>query len=297
MVVTVKTNSRKYSKKSSTGAKEDATKKALEMLEQGVSSVFNDENYKSYLSTMAKFYNYSFGNCFLIKAQCPQASYVAGFNSWKNNFKRTVKKGEKGLMILAPNPYEKKVIEEDADGNEVETVVKGLRFKTAYVFDISQTEGEPLPSICNSLTGDSDMYSKYIKSIKAVSPVPVRFEHIKGGAHGYYSHVEKVIAIEEQDSQIQQMKTATHELAHSLLHNKENGEQAQADRRTKEVQAESVAYVVCNHFGIDTSSYSFEYIATWSAGKEIKELKASLDIIQKTAKSIIDGLTKQLATA
>lgn len=294
MVVTVKTNSKKHSAKRTASTKDDTTKKALEMLEQGVSDVFTSENYRNYLSTMSKFYNYSFGNCLLIKAQCPQASYVAGFNAWKNNFKRFVKKGEKGLLILAPNPYEKKIVEQDEDGEDVETIVKGLRFKATYVFDVSQTDGEPLPTICNSLTGDNDMYEKYIAGIKAISPVPVRFEHINGGAHGYYSHAEKVIAVEERDSQTQQMKTITHELAHSILHNKENGEQASTDRRTKEVQAESVAYVVCNHFGIDTSSYSFEYVATWSAGKETKELKASLDIIQKTAKSIIERMEKAL---
>ena len=293
MVVTVKTNSKKHSAKRNASTKDDSTKKALEMLEQGVSNVFTSENYQNYLSTMAKFYNYSFGNCLLIKAQCPQATYVAGFNSWKNNFKRFVKKGEKGLLILAPNPYEKKLVEQDEDGEDVETIVKGLRFKATYVFDVSQTDGEPLPTICNSLAGDNDMYEKYIAGIKAISPVPVRFEHIDG-AHGYYSHTEKVIAVEEKDSQTQQMKTITHELAHSILHNKENGEQASTDRRTKEVQAESVAYVVCNHFGIDTSSYSFEYVATWSAGKETKELKASLDIIQKTAKSIIERMEKAL---
>lgn len=276
-------------------------KEITDKLEQGIQDLFDSEKYTSYLKTMAKFHNYSFRNTLLIVMQNPQASYVAGYGAWQTKFKRQVRKGEKGIKIFAPAPYKKTVEEKtfDKDGNahieEKEIVVPA--FKLTTVFDISQTDGEDLPMLgTDRLVGNVSDYGKFFETLKNISPVPISFEDIQGGANGYYHQIEKRIAVQENMSEVQTVKTAVHEIAHAKLHAiPENKDEAvKIDRRTREVQAESVAYTVCQHFGIDTSDYSFGYIAGWSSGRETEELKQSLEVIRNTAAEFIDAIEEKL---
>ena len=292
----------------------DKIKKITARLEQGVTELFESERYKEYLRVMSKFHNYSFNNTLLIAIQKPDASLVAGFSSWKNNFGRTVKKGEKGIKIIAPAPSkrteERQLIDPDTrlpmlDENgeplkvKVELVIP--KYKVVHVFDVSQTEGRELPDIAvDELTGDVGQYHEFLDALVSVSPVPVGFESISGGAHGYYSPIEKRIAVKDDLSEIQTLKTLIHEIAHAMLHDVDpsaikEGISNLPDRYTREVQAESVAYVVCQHYGLDSSEYSFGYIAGWSKGKELTELKCSLETIRNAAAEIIDGIDEQLA--
>lgn len=259
-------------------------------LEDGVKAVFESENYRNYLTTMGKFHNYSFGNCIMIAIQRPDATQVAGFKAWKTKFHRTVKKGEKGIQILAPCPHKRTIDVPLADGGTEQREITFITYRAAYVFDVSQTEGEDLPEIVKTLSADVTGYDELITKLIAVSPVPVSFEEVPGGANGFFSWSEKRIVVKAGMSQSQTVKTLVHEIAHSILHDKENGEQKDADRRTMEVQAESVSYAVNNYLGIDSSDYSFGYVAGWSSGKDVKELKASLEVIHKTAVDIIDRL-------
>ena len=281
-------------------------------LEQGIKELFESERFKEYLRTMSKFYNYSFNNTLLIAMQKPEATYVAGYTSWQRNFDRQVMKGEKGIKILAPAPY--KVQEErekidpatqkpviGADGKAVTETVEVLRpaFKVVSVFDVSQTDGKELPDIIvDELKGTVENYEAFFDAIKQESPVPVSFEDIPGGAKGFFSPVESRIAIQEGMSEIQTVKTAIHEIAHAKLHavnpDEKTAPEDKKDRHTKEVEAESVAYTVCQRYGIETSDYSFGYIAGWSSGKETKELKSSLDTIRKTAAEMIEGIDAKL---
>ena len=276
-------------------------KEITDKLEQGIQDLFDSEKYTSYLKTMAKFHNYSFRNTLLIVMQNPQASYVAGYGAWQAKFKRQVRKGEKGIKIFAPAPYKKTVEEKtfDKDGNahieEKEIVVPA--FKLTTVFDISQTEGEDLPMLgTDRLVGNVSDYGKFFETLKNISPVPISFEDIQGGANGYYHQTEKRIAVQENMSEVQTVKTAVHEIAHAKLHAipENKGEAVKIDRRTREVQAESVAYTVCQHFGIDTSDYSFGYIAGWSSGRETEELKQSLEVIRNTSAKFIDAIEDKL---
>lgn len=264
-------------------------KEITKELEKGVNEVFQGDAYKRYLEFAAKFYNYSLNNCILIWSQKPDASLVAGYKAWQTKFKRQVKKGEKAIQILAPIPRKFKKEVEDEDGNKTEKEIQYTAFTTAYVFDISQTEGEDLPRLIKDLTGSVENYNKLLEKLTAVAPVPVSFENITSGAKGYYSSSKNKIAIKENMSELQTIKTLIHEISHSILHS-EDGEQKDTDRHTAEVQAESVAFTVCSYLGLDTSDYSFGYVASWSAGKEVKELTASMEVIRKTAKSIIEGL-------
>lgn len=254
-------------------------------LEQGVKDVFTSEKYIEYLTVMSRFHNYSARNCLLIAIQCPEASHVAGFKAWEK-FNRHVKKGEKAIRILAPVPC--KVTKTDDDGNEKE--VTFMKFRPTCVFDVSQTEGEDLPTLCDRLTGDVTGFEDLFDKLQQIAPVPVRFDSITCGAAGYFSHADHEIVINEGMSETQTIKTAVHEIAHAILHDKDTGEEKDADRNTKEVQAESVAYTVCQYLGIDTTSYSFEYVAGWSSDRDVKELLTSLDTIQKTARDIIDQI-------
>lgn len=288
-------------------------KEITDRLETGIQELFESERYKAYLTTMSKFHSYSFNNTLLIAMQGGQL--VAGYNKWRDNFHRNVKKGEKAIKILAPAPFKakKEVQKLDAQGRPVMgkdgkpvTEVQEIQvpaFKIVSVFDVSQTEGEPLPSIgVEELTGSVERYGEFFKALEQTSPVPIGFEDIPGGSHGYYHLTEKRIAIQAAMSELQTLKTAIHEIAHSKLHaiDPEAPAIEQADRpdsRTREVQAESVAYAVCQHYGLDTSDYSFGYVAGWSSGKELKELKASLETIRATAHeliTIIDGHLAQL---
>ena len=289
----------------------DRMKEITDRLETGIQELFESERYKAYLTSMAKFHSYSFNNTLLIAMQGGQL--VAGYNKWRDDFHRNVKKGEKAIKILAPAPFKakKEVQKLDAQGRPVMgkdgkpvTEVQEIQvpaFKIVSVFDVSQTEGEPLPSIgVEELTGSVERYGEFFKALEQTSPVPIGFEDIPGGSHGYYHLTEKRIAIQEGMSELQTLKTAIHEIAHSKLHaiDPEAPAIEQADRpdsRTREVQAESVAYAVCQHYGLDTSDYSFGYVAGWSSGKDLKELKASLETIRATAHELITTIDGHLA--
>lgn len=289
-------------------------KEITDRLEAGIQALFESEQYKAYLTAMSKFHNYSFNNTLLIAMQKPDASLVAGFGKWRDDFERHVKKGEKGIKILAPSPYKvKKQMEKidpatqkpviGADGKPVteEREIEIPAFRVVTVFDVSQTEGKEIPDIAVSeLTGSVEQYQDFFTALEKASPVPIAFENIEGGAHGYYHLEEKRIAIDEGMSELQTLKTAIHEIAHAKLHaiDKDAPATEQADRpdrRTREVQAESVAYAVCQHYGLDTSDYSFGYVAGWSSGRELSELKASLETIRKAANELITDIDNHLA--
>ena len=284
-----------------------------EKLEQGIKELFESEKYKTYLNTMSKFHNYSFNNTMLIAMQKPDATLVAGFKAWQKNFDRHVKKGEKGIRILAPAPYKIKEEQEkldpitgeimlDKNGMPIteEVEIKIPAFRVVPVFDVSQTDGKELPDIgVNELSGSVEDYEDFMQALTEVSPVPITYEDIEGEAKGYFHTTDHRIAIQEGMSQSQTVKTAIHEVAHAKLHDREQNQDIDTvldkDRNTKEVEAESVAYTVCQHFGIDTSDYSFGYIAGWSSDRDMKELKSSLDTIRKTASELITGIEDRLA--
>ncbi len=275
----------------------------LQQLEAGVASIYESEGYKRYLDTMSKFHNYSVNNCILIAMQKPDASYVAGYTAWKDKFHRQVLKGEKGITIIAPSQYKKNVdvsvVDEygsqvmDAAGRPLteqkEVTYQG--FRTATVFDVSQTEGEPLPSIVSDLMDPVQDYDEYFSAIKDLSPVPVRFDNIESGAKGYFSPTKQEIVLQRGMSEEQTIKTLLHECAHARLGH--GGDDDHSDRRTHEVQAESVAYCCCRAIGLDTSDYSFGYIAGWSSGQDQKELKASLQTIRDQADQMIKGIEEK----
>lgn len=281
-------------------------------LEQGIKELFESEKFKEYLTTMSKFYNYSFNNTLLIAMQKPDATLIAGYTSWQRNFDRHVMKGEKGIKILAPAPYKAQEEREkidpatqkpvlDADGKPVTETVEVMRpaFKVVSVFDVSQTDGKELPDIAvDELTGSVENYAAFFEALKQESPVPISFEDIPGGAKGYFSHAENRIAIQEGMSEIQTVKTAIHEIAHAKLHainpDEKVAPEERKDRHTKEVEAESVAYTVCQRYGIETSDYSFGYIAGWSSDKDTKELKGSLETIRSTAAEMIESIDAKL---
>lgn len=279
----------------------DRLKEITDKLEKGLQDLFSSGQYADYLKTMSKFYSYSASNTLLIYLQRPDASRVAGYGDWQKNFKRHVKRGEHGIKILAPCPYKQQVEREQTgpDGRAVTVTEEVTRaaFKPVTVFDVSQTEGEPLPSLgVNELTGDVEHYPDFFEALKQVSPFPVGFEAITTGAKGYCNYAEQRIAINEGMAEVQNVKTAIHEITHATLHNyyaekeKEVPPEQRKDQRTREVEAESVAYTVCQHYGIETSDYSFGYIAGWSSDKQTKELKASLATIRETAAGLIDSI-------
>ena len=289
-------------------------KEITDRLEQGIAELFDSERYREYLKVMSKFHNYSFRNTVLIAMQKPDASLVAGFSAWKNNFERNVMKGQKGIKIIAPSPYkikqemqkidphtQKPVIGKDGKPVTEEKEVTIPAYKVVSVFDVSQTEGKELPDIAvDELTGDVDRYKDFFAALEKTSPVPIAFENIEGGSHGYYHLEDKRIAINEGMSELQTLKTAIHEIAHAKLHDidlnaPKDEQQPHVDRRTREVEAESVAYTVCQHYGLDTSDYSFGYVAGWSSGRELSELKSSLETIRSAAAEIINSIDENLA--
>ena len=288
-------------------------KEITDRLEQGITELFESERYREYLRVMSKFHNYSINNTLLIAMQKPDASLVAGFSAWKNNFERNVMKGQKGIKIIAPSPYkikqemqkidphtQKPIIGKDGKPVTEEKEVTIPAYKVVSVFDVSQTEGKELPDIAvDELTGDVDRYKDFFAALEKTSPVPIAFENIEGGSHGYYHLEDKRIAINEGMSELQTLKTAIHEIAHAKLHdidlNAPKDEQPRVDRRTREVEAESVAYTVCQHYGLDTSDYSFGYVAGWSSGRELSELKSSLETIRSAAAEIINSIDENLA--
>ena len=289
-------------------------KEITDRLEQGITELFDSERYKEYLRVMSKFHNYSFNNTLLIAMQKPDASLIAGFTAWKNQFQRNVKKGEKGIKIIAPSPFkikqetekidpqtQKPVIGKDGKPVTEEKEITIPAYKVVSVFDVSQTEGQELPDIAvDALTGDVEQYSDFFAALEKTSPVPIGFEKIEGGAHGYYHLEDKRIALDEGMSELQTLKTAIHEIAHAKLHDidlnaPKDEQQPRVDRRTREVEAESVAYTVCQHYGLDTSDYSFGYVAGWSSGRELAELKSSLETIRSAAADIINSIDGHIA--
>ena len=285
-------------------------KEITERLEQGVKEIFTSERYTEYLDTMSKFHNYSFNNTLLITMQKPDATLVAGYQAWQKKFNRHVKRGEKGIQIIAPTPVkEKQEIEKiDPDTQEpiigedgqpeteiVEMVIP--RFRVATVFDVSQTEGEPIAELdVPELTGSVQFYDIFMEALQDISPVPVRFMEIDGEAKGYYHQTEKYIAIKTGMSNLQSMKTGVHEVAHAILHDSDvmDVDGIIKGKTAKEVEAESIAYIVCSHFGLDTSEYSFTYIASWCESQNMKTLKASMDTIRKTSAGIIENIEAKM---
>jgi len=285
----------------------DKLKELTDKLEQGVKDFYQDDRYKEYLGTMSKFHNYSLKNTMLIAHQNPNATLVAGFHTWKNNFGRSVLKGEKGIKIFAPAPYmikkEMEKIDPDTgipvfgnDGKpiteEVEVVVPN--FKIVSVFDVSQTDGKEMPTLATELSGGVENYEKSFAALQAVSPAPIEFESMKS-RKGYYNYEDKRIAVKDGMDERQNIKTAIHEIAHAVLHDNElNDDKLGKNRAQREIEAESVAYVVCQHYGIDSSEYSFGYVAAWSENKEVTELKNSLENIRSAACEIINGIDENM---
>lgn len=294
----------------------DRIKEITAGIEQGIKDLFESDRYRKYLSTMSRFHKYSLNNVMLIHSQMPDATLVAGFNKWKNSFGRHVKKGEKGIQILAPTPYKIKVEKEkldpdtklpmiDENGNPVteEKEVSIPMFKVVSVFDVTQTEGKPLPQLAYSLSGAVEHYEEFMEALKRTSTVPIKVEHTEKNVDGFFDLTNQSITIQAGMSEIQTVCAVIHEIAHSRLHNydhmtelADDGETllapAEKDRNTEEVEAESISYAVCQYFGIETAENSFGYIASWSQGKELKELRASLETINRTSSELISGIEK-----
>ena len=287
-------------------------KEITERLEKGVKGIFTSEKYMEYLRVMSQFHNYSFSNTLLIAMQKPDATLVAGYDAWQKKFERNVMKGEKAIKIFAPAPRkveveqdmldpetQKPILDENGEVKKETVTVKQPFFKITSVFDVSQTEGKPLPELdtVKDLTASVEEYNIFFEALKRTSKVPIDFQPIEGGSHGFYHQKEKRIAIAEGMSEAQNIKTGIHEIAHSRLHDVDTTDAEKGimvDRRTREVQAESVAYTVCQYYGIDTSEYSFGHIAGWSEGKEMKELRSSMEVIRREADSMIKEIDRNL---
>jgi len=295
-------------------------KEITDSIETGIMELFESDKYKSYLQTMSRFHKYSLNNTLLISMQKPDATLVAGFNKWRDGFSRFVKKGEKGIKIIAPTPYKIKEEREKLDpqtkaplldaGGKVQTEEVEIQipmFRVVSVFDVSQTEGEPLPTLASDLSGNVEQFDAFMEAIKRTAPVPIEMKPLPEDTDGYYHTEDKRIALREGMSEVQTVSAAIHEVAHSLLHNREMEKELQAqqgenpkpmkpkDRNTEEVEAESISFAVCNYFGIQTAENSLGYIAAWSKGKELAELRASLETINKTSSELISGIDKHFA--
>ncbi|XIJ20933.1 YodL domain-containing protein [Lacrimispora sp. JR3] len=295
-------------------------KEIIDSIETGIKELFESDKYKSYLQTMSRFHKYSLNNTMLISMQKPDATLVAGFNKWRDGFSRYVKKGEKGIKIIAPTPYKIKEEREkldpqtkapvlDASGKvqteEVEIQIP--MFRVVSVFDVSQTEGEPLPTLASNPTGNVEQFEVFMEAVKRTAPVPIEIKPMSEDMDGYYHIEDRRIAIREGMSEVQTISAAIHEVAHSLLHNREMEKELQAqqcenkkpmkpkDRNTEEVEAESISFAVCSYYGIQTAENSLGYIATWSKGKELAELRASLETINKTSSVLISGIDTHFA--
>ncbi|MDO5545865.1 MAG: YodL domain-containing protein [Eubacteriales bacterium] len=294
---------------------QERLREITEGIEQGIKELFESEKYRQYLSTMSRFHRYSVNNVTLIHMQMPNATHVAGYNKWRDQFERHVKKGEHGITIIAPTPFKKKIEEQkldpdtrapmlDADGKVIteEKEIEIPMFRPVKVFDVSQTEGKPLPQLASDLTGDVQQFDAFMEALRRASPVPITIEPMKADMDGFFSPADQRIAIRAGMSEVQTVSAAVHEIAHSKLHNYEKEQEAAAagdetreppkkkDRATEEVEAESISYTVCQYYGIQTGENSFGYIATWSKGKELPELRASLETINKTANSLITDI-------
>ena len=279
----------------------DKMKEITDRLEQGILGIYESDRYADYLRTMSKFHDYSLNNTILIAMQ--GGNLVKGYKQWEKEFDRHVKPGEKAIKILAPSPFTvKKQVEKidpdtqkpvfDKDGKPVteEKEIKIPAFRVVSVFDVSQTEGKELPTLTYELTGNVEQYKDFFAALEKTSPFAMGFEALSGGVKGRCNYEEKRIIINEGMDELQNIKTAIHEIAHATLHDIDKDAPERPDRRTREIQAESVAYAVCQHYGLDTSDYSFGYIAGWSSGKELAELKGSLETIRSTAAKLIDTI-------
>ena len=289
-------------------------------IEVGIQDLFQSDKFADYLRTMSRFHNYSYNNTILIHMQMPNATHVAGFNKWKNQFGRHVKKGERGLTIIAPTPFKKRVEEMkldpdtrapvlDNDGNIVmeEREIEIPLFRPVKVFDVSQTEGRPLPSLISPLTGDVQQYEAFMEALRRTSPLPINMEPLRPGLDGLCNYTRQVISIREGMSQVQTVCASVHEITHATLHDKEHtrltaaaGDETKEppkpkDENTMEVEAESVSYTVCQYYGIETGANSLGYIATWSKDRSLPELKASLETICKTASALINSIDRHFA--
>lgn len=298
----------------------DRMREIVDSIETGIKELFESDKYRQYLSTMSRFHRYSVNNTMLIYMQRPDATHVAGFNKWRDQFGRNVMKGEKGIKIIAPTPYKKKIEEVkldpdtkapmlDADGKVVveEKEVKIPMYKVVSVFDVSQTEGKPLPQLASDLNGNVQQYEVFMEALRRSSPVPMEIKPIERDTDGYFNSTSQSITIRDGMSQVQTVCAAVHEIAHAKLHNYEKERRTAAagdettekvkpkDRHTEEVEAESISYAVCQYYGIETAENSFGYIATWSQGKELKELRASLETISKTASGLISDIDRHFA--
>jgi len=295
-------------------SQKERIKEITDSIEQGIKDMFNSDNYRKYLRTMSRFHNYSVNNIILIQMQCPDATHVAGFHKWKNEFGRNVRKGERGIRILAPAPVKKKIEmtkidphtqmpAKDENGNDIteEKEIKIPYFKVVSVFDVSQTDGRPLPAIVSTLDGRVEKYDIFLEALKRSSPVPIGFKKLAPNLDGYFSPKDQAITLREGMSEVQTVCAAVHEIAHAKLHDYDNQPTVEVEegvfeeperkgRRTEEVEAESVAYSVCQYFHIETAENSFGYIAGWSQGKELKELRESLETINKTASELITDM-------
>lgn len=282
---------RKYSRDQNRKSQRERIQEISEELERGVQSMFESEQYKKWLDVCSRFHSYSLNNTILITMQRPDASYVGSFGLWKK-LGRSVKKGEHGIRILAPYKY--KIEVEDSNGDK--QIIEKIGFKPAYVFDLSQTEGKELPTIgVNELTGDVKNYRRLFRALTEISPVPIRFEEIPGGAKGYYNDAEKCIAIQSGMSQLQTIKTLAHEICHGYNHSKEAlKERPGMDRKSMEVEAESAAHIVLKAYNLDSEDYSIPYISSWSSGKDTRELKACMESIRSTADELITGINRSL---
>lgn len=289
--------------KKSQQEKDDEIKELTDKLENGIKEVFTSGRYCGYLSAMSKFHSYSYNNTLLIHLQKPNATYVSGFVSWKT-MGRYVKKDEEGIRILAPCPYkttkymdivdaETGQVKRDSQGNPMKEKreITYASFKAISIFDISQTAGKPLPELAEELQGTIPDYTILMDSVKEIAPVPIRFESWDKSKKGHYDLANKEIVIKSDMSELQTVKTAIHETAHSILH---RDKEHIKDSGTMETEAESVAFIVCQHLGLDTSDYSFGYLAGWSSDKELLELKSSLQTIQRTAHEVIENLDREI---
>lgn len=276
---------KKYTKEQKKAYYAEQKKNAETALIEGVKYCYTDGNFKRYLDAVSKFHDYSINNVMLIVMQRPDATYVAGFNAWRDKFNRNVRKGEKAIKILAPVPKKIKVMDVDKDGNESEQEVKIMRYRAVNVFDISQTDGDEFPEICKRLDGHVTDYDATIHKLIAYAKPTVRFDDLKGRANGMYVKELNEIVVQEGMSEAMTAKTLVHEIAHSILHSGEGI----IPRTVKEMQAETVAYLVCGALGIDTQEYSFEYVASWAKG-DINELSAQMEICRRTADQIVGAL-------
>lgn len=294
---------------SAANSRQEKVKIITDKLEQGIKDLMNSDNYKEWLSKMSALHRYSFGNQVLIFLQKPDASMVAGMTTWNKDFKRSINKGEKGLVILAPCPFKKTIDKPvfDENGNPVlgkdgeqeteKKVIEMQSFRPVYVYDVSQTSGEPVPTLGpDELNGTVENYDKIFEALKEVSPVPITFEAITDGSKGYYSHTEKRIAIKEGLSPAMALSVLAHEISHSLAHSQETlkatGEIK--DRRTKEVEAESISFAVSSYLGLDTSEISFPYIAGWAGERKLDAVKESMETIRKYTSDIICAVERHL---